>query len=273
DRPSGRIPPRRRRRQRGADSPWSPTARCSRAPRLRLLVPGTGLTDDGRQRGPDQRKHADRMGTRTGPARFGQPTPGGGPRSPLARRRVARSAGVDGARLAVSAFAIDELVAALGDADIVAVPAVHLHRRAGAGVLERVVAGAPRDVGGGERVADVRPVIARAADHGDAVDGADGADAVVPGTAVEDGVSARAGVDVVVARAATDQIVPPIPVDRVVAVAADDDVGASGSLDDGGTGLTGGVEPGVAGRSTLAQSSDGAGRSDLVDRHDCIDQE
>src|SRR5581483_6186541 len=269
DRPSGRIPPRRRRRQRGADSPWSPTARCSRAPRLRLLVPGTGLTDDGRQRGTDQRKHADRMGTRTGPARFGQPTPGGGPRSPLARRRVARSAGVDGARLAVSAFAIDELVAALGDADIVAVPAVHLHRRAGAGVLERVVAGAPRDVGGGERVADVRPVIARAADHGDAVDGADGADAVVPGTAVEDGVSARAGVDVVVARAATDQIVPPIPVDRVVAVAADDDVGASGSLDDGGTGLTGGVEPGVAGRSTLAQSSDGAGRSDLVDRHDC----
>ena len=81
-------------------------------------------------------------------------------------------------------------------------------------------------------------------------------DRVVPGPAA----------DVVVAALAADDVVATLAVDGVVAVAADDHVVVRRPVDEGGAALTGGVQPGMAGRLPVAQPLDGPGRQPARDR-------
>src|SRR5207237_1977772 len=120
-----------------------------------------------------------------------------------------------------------------------------------------------REVGRGQGVADVGAVVAGATGHGDAVHDAHRAEAVVAGAALLDGVAARTGVEVVGARPAADDVVAAVAEDVVIAVAADDDVVTPGPFDEGRPDLTGGVQPGVAGRAAVAQGADRLGGADL----------
>src|SRR5690349_815888 len=156
-----------------------------------------------------------------------------------------------------SRFAVDDLVSAPHEAVVEVGATVDLHV-AVAVVDDDVVAGPADEVRRRRRVADLQRVVAGVAAHGDAVHVV-GAQVVVAGVTPHHRIAARADGDAVVAGPAADRVVAAPPVDGVVTVAADDDVVPSGAVDQGRAGLARGVEPGAAGRATVAQAADGPG--------------